>query len=137
MSKQLTVAVSVVLATSIFAFAGKQEREFTKNELQPMVAKAKAKYQSACGCALAIKVTASIKTVEDMRQARFIARDIADKVEGYCTDTESKKALCTMKTLDIVRGKETAFTFAGGKGTAVTEGVSYVNFEMITHELDK
>jgi len=135
--KKITAAGSIVLVSSLVAFAGKAEREFQKKELKPMIAKAEAKYRSACGCALTITVTPSIRTYEDMRQARFIARDILDKADGYCTDTESKKAMCAMRTLEIVRGKETSFTYSGTKGTATTEGVSYVNFEMITRQLDK
>jgi len=135
--KQTSVVVLLVLVTAFTAFAGDRERTFRKNELQPMVVKAEAKYRSACGCALKISVTSGIRTHDDMRQARFIARDLADAIGNYCTDTESKQAMCAMRTLEIVRGNETSFRFEGSNGTATTDGISYVSFSMITREVDK
>lgn len=72
-----------------------------------------------------------------MRQAKYVAENIADNVAGYCNDDASKKAMCAMKTLDITKAKESKFTFAGGKGTATTDGQSYVTFDMMTREIDK
>jgi len=136
--KQAVVIAATMLISIPLAFAGKAEREYQKNELAPSVTKAQDTYKKACGCALKINVNATtIKEIDDMRQARYITENVSDSVAGYCTDTESKKAMCAMKTLDITKGKETKFTFAGGKGTAVTDGQSYVSFDMMTREVDK
>jgi hypothetical protein len=116
---------------------GKNERAFMKDELQPALKNATTKFKSSCGCDLKINLTASIKGVEDMRQARNIAGSISDGVAGYCTDGESKKAMCQLKSLDLVRGKESSFAFKAGKGTATTDGQSYVSWDMITREIDK
>lgn len=129
--------VAAIMFVSLTAFAGKAEREYQKNEMTPAVTKAQDTYKKACGCALKINVNASLKEVDDMRQAKYIAENITDNVAGYCNDDASKKAMCAMKTLDITKGKETKFTFAGGKGTAVTDGQSYVSFDMMTREVDK
>jgi hypothetical protein len=138
--KRFLAASALLLVTvtaSVTAFAGKEEREFMKNEVAPAVKEAETKLKAACGCALKINVSDTLKSTDDMRQARNIANGVTEGAPGYCTDAESKKAICQMKTLDIVKGKDTAFTFKGGKGTAVTDGSSYVSWDMMTRELDK
>jgi len=134
--KQVAV-ISAVMLLSVVAFAGKAEREYQKSDLTPAVTKAQDAYKKSCGCGLKINVNASLKEVDDMRQAKHVSDNIAESVAGYCTDDASKKAVCAMKTLDITKGKESKFSFAGGKGTAVTDGQSYVTFDMMTRELDK
>jgi len=129
--------LGAALLVSTIAIAGKTEREFQKNELTPAVTKAQDAYKKACGCALKININASLKDVEDMRQARNTSNNISENVAGYCTDDASKKAMCAMKTLDITKGPESKFTFAGSKGTVVTDGQSYVSFDMMTREIDK
>ena len=131
------VAVTALLLLSITAIAGKAEREYQKTEMTPAVTKAQDTFKKACGCALKINVAASLKTVDDMRQAKYIADNVSDSVTGYCNDGESKKAMCAMKTLDITKGAETKFSFAGSKGSAITDGQSYVSFDMMTREIDK
>lgn len=133
----LMFGVAAMLLSIPLAFAGKTEREYQKNELTPAVTKAQDTYKKACGCALKINVNASLKAVDDMRQAKYIAENITDNVTGYCNDDASKKAMCAMKTLDITKGPDTKFSFAGGKGSAVTDGQSYVSFDMMTREIDK
>lgn len=127
----------VTLTASVTAFAGKEEREFMKNEVAPAVKEAETKLKASCGCATKINVSDTLKSVDDMRQGRNIAKAVTEGAEGYCTDAESKKAICQMKTLDIVKGKDTAFAFKAGKGTATTDGSSYVSWDMMTRELDK
>jgi hypothetical protein len=125
------------MLVSLSAFAGKTERDYMTNTVQPAVKAAEGKLKAACGCALKINVSDSLKSTDDMAQARNISNAIADGAPGYCTDDASKKAICQMKTLDVVKGKETAFAFKGGKGTCTTDGQSYVSWEMMTRELDK
>jgi hypothetical protein len=131
---------AALLLTSIplLAFAGKAEREYQKTKMTPAVTKAMAAYKTACGCALTINIDASVlKTTDYMAQAMKIANNISEGVATYCTDAESKKAMCAMKSLDIKKDKKTTFTFADSKGTAVTDGGSYVSWAMITREIDK
>ena len=116
---------------------GKTERAFMKDELMPAIKTATTKLKSACGCDVKINVTASIARDAEMRTSKHVVGSIADGVEAYCTDGDSKKAVCQLKSLDLVKAKETAFTFKAGKGTAATDGNSYVSWDMITREIDK
>jgi len=134
--KRITIAMTAMLF-SLTAFAGKTEREYMKNEVAPAVKDAEAKFKAACGCALKINVSDTLKSTDDMAQAKHVSESISEGVGGYCNDDASKKAMCQMKTLDITKAKETKFTFKGGKGLAETEGQSYVSWDMITREIDK
>ena len=135
------LAASALLLIAVMAprsaFAGKKEREFMNNEVVPAVKKAETAYQTSCGCALTINVSDTLEKTDDMRRARSIANAISDNVPKYCSDAESKKAVCSMKTLDIVKGAKTTFAFKDGKGTATTDGTSHVSWAMITREIDK
>jgi len=137
MKRGFMIGAVVMMVSIPLAFAGKAEREFHKNEMTPAVTKAQDAYKKACGCALKINVNASLKEIDDMRQAKYIAENITENVSGYCNDDASKKAMCAMKSLDITKGPDTKFSFAGGKGSAVTDGQSYVSFDMMTREIDK
>ncbi|MEQ1878638.1 MAG: hypothetical protein ABL958_18490 [Bdellovibrionia bacterium] len=130
--------IAILALCPMIAFAAsKEEREYMKTEVKPAVDGAQAAYKTACGCALTIKIADSIKTKDDMYQAKYIANSVKDEAAGYCTDAESKKAVCQMKTLEITKGKESKFTFSGGKGVSVTDGNSFYGFSMMTPELDK
>jgi hypothetical protein len=134
--KSVLIGTALMLV-SLTAFAGKTERDFMTTEVQPAVKAAEGKVKAACGCALKINVSDSLKSTDDMRQARNVSNAITEGAPAYCTDDASKKAVCQMKTLDIVKGKDTAFTFKAGKGTSTTDGQSYAGWEMITQEIDK
>lgn len=116
---------------------GKAERAFMNDELMPAVKKAAAALKSSCGCDVKITVTPSIARDAEMRTSKHVVSSIADEAPKYCTDTESKKAICQLKSLDLVKAKETAFTFKAGKGTAATDANSYVSWDMIAREIDK
>jgi hypothetical protein len=128
---------TAVMLVSLTAFAGKTERDYMTNTVKPAVKDAQDKFKASCGCALAINVSDTLKSTDDMAQARNISNAITEGAPAYCNDDASKKAMCQMKTVDIVKGKETGFTFKGGKGTCTTDGQSYVSWEMITREIDK
>jgi hypothetical protein len=137
-SLAISALLLVSIAASLTAFAGKKERDFMTNEVTPAVKKASETFTASCGCALPITVSDTLASVvDDMRQARSIANAIKDGAPKYCNDAESKKAMCAMKSLDIVKGAKTAFAFKDGKGTATTDGKSYVSWNMITREIDK
>ncbi len=137
MNKTLLVCAGITIV-SLTAFAGKQEREYWKEEVTPAVDKAKSTFKSACGCALGITAKEDgFKTTDQMAQVRNISKSIAEGAPGYCTDATSKKAMCAMKTLEITVGKETKFTFGGGIGHSVTDGQSFMDWEVMTRELDK
>lgn len=130
-------ALSLVSLISVDAFAGKTERDYMTKEVQPAVKAAEGKLKSACGCNTKFVVSDSLKTTDDMAQAKHIAENITEEAPKYCTDDASKKAVCQLKTLEVVKGADTKFAFSGGKGTCTTDGQSYVNWEMITREIDK
>lgn len=133
----IAAALSVVSMVSVDAFAGKAERDFMTNEVQPAVKAAEAKLKSACGCGTKFVVSDTLKTRDDLAQARNIANAVAEGAGSYCTDDASKKAVCQLKTIEVVKGKDTAFKWNAGKGTCVTDGQSYVSWDMITREIDK
>src|SRR5262249_49275381 len=106
---------------SVTAFAGKEEREYLKNEVMPAVKSAETKFKAACGCALSITVDeTTVKTTNDMYPVKHMAESVADGAAGYCTDAASKKAVCQMKSLVLAKAAESKFTFKNGKGTATT-----------------
>lgn len=133
MNKLLTCAF-LLLTTSV-ALAGKAEREYVKTDVTPAVKAAETAYKTSCGCAL--KIVVNVKTMNELYQAKYTAEAITSGAESYCNDADSKKAVCQLKTLEIAKAKETGFSFKSGKGLASTDGKTYVNWEQITHELDK
>ncbi len=130
--KMLVVLSAIVTS---MAFAGKAEREFIKDSLNPAIAAAEAAFKNTCGCSLKITYK-GMETEDHLRQVRGTANSVAEGVK-YCTDAESKKAVCQMKTLEISKASESGFKFQGGKGLATTDGQSYPTFSMMTDQLDK
>jgi hypothetical protein len=132
------IGIAVITSYSIVGLAGKTERAYLKEQVAPAIAEATKAFKSACGCPLKITLKeATFKTVDDMRPAKYTAESITKEVGGYCTDDASKKAVCKMKSLEIVKADKVAFTFKGGKGVASTDGQGYVLWETMTPELDK
>jgi hypothetical protein len=132
-----TFVIIPVLAMSLTALAGKEERDLMTKEVAPAVKQAETTYRAACGCPLAITVTSSLKTMDELRQAKYLAESITEEAPKYCTDAASKKAMCQLKSLDVVKANESKFVFSNGKGTSFTDGQSYTGWEMITREIDK
>jgi hypothetical protein len=127
-----------LLSVSTLALAGKAEREFMKSEVQPAIKAATESFKSACGCSLDFKVDeGTFKTTDQMTQIRNTANSIKDGAVEHCTDAESKKAMCALKTLSYKLDKESKFEFKGSTGTATTDGGSYVSWGMMTQEIDK
>lgn len=136
--KRTLVAGSLLMMTSLTAFAGKEEREMMKGEVMPAVKDAEAKVKASCGCAMKITVDeATVKTKDDMYVVKHMAGYVADGAPAYCTDDASKKAVCQMKTLVLAKSAKAEFTFKAGKGTATTDGNAGCSWEMMTRELDK
>ena len=128
----------VLLALPILAFAGKEEREFMKSDVTPAIEEAQKTFKASCGCGLKIDVNVdSFKTKDHLFQVKYTAQNVGEESKKYCTDADSKKAVCKMKTLEIKKDKETAFSFKSNKGIAATDGNSYPTFDMMTKELDK
>ena len=69
--------------------------------------------------------------------AKHLVEGISEGLPGYCNDAASKKAICQLKTLEVLKEKEPRFTFKGGKGTASHDGQAQTSFDMMTRELDK
>jgi hypothetical protein len=130
--------ITLSLFLSVSALAGKEEREYKKSDVDPAVKEAEAKFKASCGCPLQIVVNANtIDSKDNLYQVKHIANSVAEGAPGYCSDADSKKAVCQMKTLEIQRGKETVFTFKAGKGTSTHDGQSYMGWDNTTHEIDK
>src|SRR5262249_34973947 len=96
------VLVCVLMAASVTAVAGKEERDFLNKEVQPAARDAEAKWKAACGCGLKVAIDeASLTEKQDMRAAKAFCDRVAEAITGYCTDAASKKAMCQMKTMAV------------------------------------
>lgn len=127
----------LVALLPVLAFAGKEEREFVKETVEPKVAAAEAAVKTSCGCALKITMSPALTTKDDLSLAVYVADSVTEGAPKYCTDAESKKAICQMSALTIEKAKEPKFTFSAGKGVATTDGSAYTTFDMMSRELDK
>ncbi len=128
----------VILFAHLAAVAGKEEREYMKTEVTPAVNTSIATLKKSCGCDVKMSVDEkTVTTSDDMYQVKHMAESITEGAPKHCTDAESKKAICKMKTLKMTKAKESTFTFAGTTGTMSTDGQSSTTFEMISAELDK
>ena len=135
--KRSVIAISLMVV-SLSAFAGKEERDFMKNEVMPAAKTAEAKWKGACGCALAITIDeASFKAKDDMPSARNFCNTIAEEAPKYCSDAASKKAVCQMKTLTVKKADDATFSFKAGKGLATVYGITAPSWDMVTAEIDK
>src|SRR5215470_2206501 len=131
------VLVGVLMAASVTAFAGKEERDFLNKEVQPSARETEAKWKASCGCGLKVSIEeASFAEKQDMRSAKAFCDRVSESISGYCTDAASKKAMCQMKTLVVKKG-DVAFTFRGGTGTATVSGYESPSWDMVTRQLDK
>src|SRR5262249_42775800 len=127
-----------IVSITTLAFAGKEERDFRKNTVEPAIAGAKKAYKTGCGCDLKFEVKwDDFTTWDQLSQLRYTAENFSENAPDYCKDPASKKAMCQMKSFEISIGKETAFAFKGGKGIATTDGHASVSWGMITGAVDK
>ena len=134
-----TKLLLVLLTTApLLAFAGKAERDFVTQEVEPAIKASGDKISKTCGCPMKLDVKLdSFTDVDQLRNARNFVRAVGDGAAGHCTDAPSKAAVCKMKTLEVSRGSSVNFTFAGGKGTATTDVSSYPSWSMIATQVDK
>jgi hypothetical protein len=132
------VLVCVLMAVSVTAVAGKEERDFMNKEVQPSAREAEAKWKASCGCGIRVAIDeGSFTEKQDMRSAKAFCDRVSESIAGYCTDGASKKAMCQMKTLVVKKANETTFTFKGGTGTATVSGYESPSWDMVTKQLDK
>jgi hypothetical protein len=136
--KKRSIVIASLLALSFTALAGKLERTTYEKQVVPAVTAAQDTYKSSCGCALKINVDTAVLTTNDqLLGAKHIAEHLKEGVEKYCTDAASKKALCQMKTLNIINAKPAAFTFKDGVGSCTDTGQETCAWEQMTKVLDK
>ena len=129
---------ALLLAIPMVAFAGKAERDFLAKEMDPAVQASTAAVSKSCGCAVKFDIKAdSYSNVDQLYTARNFVRTIGEKAPGYCSDAPSKAAVCKLKTIEVVKGTEVVFKFAGGKGTAVTDDSSSPSWDMVAAQVDK
>jgi hypothetical protein len=137
MNRKGLIALALMLV-SLPALAGKEERDYLKNEVTPKVKAAEAKFKESCGCALKITINDNTtKTKDDLSTAKSTVNVITDNAPAYCTDDASKKAVCQLKSLEVAKGKEPGFTFKGGKGVSTHDGQGTVSWDMMMRVLDK
>jgi hypothetical protein len=134
-SKMLPALLAIA---PLLAFAGKAERDFVSQEVEPAIKASGEKVGKSCGCPLKFDVKLdSFTDVDQLRNARNFVRAVGDGAAGHCTDAPSKAAVCKMKTLEVSRGASVGFKFAAGKGTATTDISSYPSWDMIAAQVDK
>ena len=136
MPKWPILAVVIVLGAPT-AGADKQHRDVMAMELIPAARAAEANFKASCECALAVVIDDSIKTIDEMVSARYIADEVSTGAAKYCTDAGSRKAMCQMKTLRLASASHPTFTFDAGVGIATTNGEHHATWDMITRVLDK
>ena len=132
--KKLTLALAFF---PLALFAGKTERAFTNDHVKPAIKAAEGAYKAACGCDLKITFTEDkFKSYDDLSKVKSVADSVATGAKAHCTDAESKKAVCAMKSLEITKGTQTAFTVSGGRGLASCDTSTSVSWEMMIDQLD-
>jgi len=135
---KISKLAAILLLLPLTAFAGKAERDFMTNEVEPAVKAATASLKTSCGCDVKFDIKAdSFQTTDDMFKIKYFASTIKDNVVSYCTDAATKKAMCKMKNIEFSKAATTALKFSGGKVTASTDGTSQPSWEMLTREVDK
>ena len=129
---------AIALLLPLSAFAGKAERDFMSNEVEPAVKAATASFKTSCGCDVKFDIKAdSFQSTDDMFKIKYFASTIKDNAASYCTDAATKKAICKMKSIEFSKATSTYLKFAAGKVTATTDGTSQPSWEMLTKEVDK
>jgi hypothetical protein len=117
------------------AFAGKQERAF-RTEVETTIKAGESAVKTNCGCSFTAKIDwDSFKTEDHMRLVKYTFSDFDADSKTYCTDADSKKAVCKMKTISLSYGAKDDLTFANGTVKIVTGGGSY-KFDAIAKLLD-
>ncbi|MES2040682.1 hypothetical protein ACO0LD_04225 [Undibacterium sp. Ji83W] len=135
---KISKLAAIILLLPLTAFAGKAERDFMSNEVEPAVKAATAGLKTSCGCDVKFDIKAdSFQTTDDMFKIKHFASTIKDNAGAYCADAASKKAICKMKSIEFSKAASTYLKFAAGKVTATTDGTSQPSWEMLTREVDK
>lgn len=128
----------VLMFTPLVAFAGKAERDFTANEVNPAIQEAVAAAKTSCGYAIKFDVKFdTFKDVNDLWMVKRFANSVKEGMQAYCTDAGSKTAIAKLKTIEFSKGSNVSFIFKDGKGTAITDNSSYPSWSMITEAVDK
>ncbi len=135
--KLINNAAFILLFTPLLAFAGKAERDFIASDVDPAVKTAAATLKKSCGCDVKFDIKIdSFKDKDELFKIKHFATMITENSAPYCSDAASKAAVCKLKTIEFSKGS-TDFKFAGGKGTATTDGTSTPSWDMITRVIDK
>lgn len=130
--------IAALSAVSLTAVAGKLERDTMTKTVVPAIASAQAKFKSSCGCPLTITVDENSMNTRDLLfQAKNVADDVGEGAQKYCTDAPSRKALCQMKKLEILKRKPCEFTFKDGVGQCTSDGSMRCAWDQIIKVLDK
>ena len=80
---------------------------------------------------------ASLETEDQIAFARYIADEVSSGAAHDCADTDSRRALCRMRTLKIAAASQPSFTFDGGVGLATTNGRGNPSWDTIARTIDR
>ncbi len=135
---QVLLAITTLgLAQAVFA-QDKAFRDYKNDSVTPEIAKTEKAFQESCGCEVKVSYDdKTIKTADDLRAA--IANPISkipDEVKSYCTNADSKKAICKMKKLVFKIDKENGVEFKNGSVTMISDGTGAPAFGSVTKLLD-
>jgi hypothetical protein len=127
---------TLLATTATVAQGGKRERDLMTQETIPAARGAEANFKASCGCDLAVVIDDSIKSIDEIQFAKYIADEVSTGAPKYCTDDASRKALCKMKKLRIASSPSWSFTFDAGVGLATTNGKGNPTWDTMTRVLD-
>jgi len=98
----------LLLLISSASYAGKAERARIV-EIESALKGHAAAFKKACGCDIKFDVKWDTYTkVENMTRIEMAGEKLVENAPGFCTDAESKRAICVMKTMTLSYGAEPA-----------------------------
>ena len=100
--------ILLLISVSSAAYAGKEERA-RKVEIKSTLKTHAATFKKACGCDVKFDIKwDTYAKVEHMTRIEMAGEKLAENAPTFCTDAESKKAICVMKTMALSYGAEPA-----------------------------
>jgi hypothetical protein len=131
-------AVCLSLLLPLAAHAGKEERDFTTQQLEPGIAAAKEALKKNCTADVKFNINYdTLKTKDDLTKVMLTARSITEDTAKYCSDKGTKAAISKLKTIDYTKSDKTDLSFANGKISVTTDGNSYAGWDAFASAIDK
>jgi hypothetical protein len=130
--------VATILVLSSAAYAGKAERE-KKVEIETALKVSAESLKKTCGCSVKFDVKwDSYKDTDSMARISMAGEKLVENAAQFCTDADSKKALCAMKVMSLSYGSDPAAAqFKGGTIIGQTNDMRTLDWPEYIKLLDK